>query len=280
MLFCHLSLLSVPFAPCDGGETVAKKERYVSLAPAVTEILFALGLDEEIVGVTTFCNYPPETAKKEKVGSFSDPSIEKIGSLQPTLIFATGLEQAIVVNRLKQLGFTVYVSDPATISNLLQEIRTIGRLIHKERSAKVLVDRLQRRIEDVDARVKQIPQQLRKKVLMEVWHTPLLVAGKESIVDELIRRAGGVNIAYDTPRAYSYFSAEKVIERNPDFIFTGHRDNVLDIMKKSAGWDRVNAVKENRVYSDISADILLRPGPRLIDALEQMHNRLYSDEKK
>ncbi|MBU2473395.1 MAG: cobalamin-binding protein [Candidatus Omnitrophica bacterium] len=255
-----------------------QRQRIISLAPATTEILFSLGLDEEIVGVTTFCNYPLAAEKKEKVGTFSQPNIEKILSLKPDLVLATGLEQAYIVGKLKQIGLKVYVSDPSTIGELMNSIKEIGHLTHRESEASVVVAGMEAKIRQISEKVKLIDQDKKPKVFIEIWHDPLMAAGQGSFVDELITLVGGINIAHDTPRAYSYFSPEQVIERNPDCIIFGYMsdpENQINI-KGRMGWDKIKAVKANHLYNDINPDLFLRPGPRLADGLEEIYERLYN----
>jgi len=254
------------------------EQRIISLAPATTEILFSLGLTEEIVGVSTFCNYPPAAMNKEKIGTFSQPDMEKILFLKPDIIFAAGLEQAVIVEKLRQLGLEVYVSDPSSMAELFQSISDIGALTHREEEARRLIDTMKSRIETIKRYVRHIPQDRRPKVFIEVWHSPLISVGRASFVDELISLAGGINIASDSPRAYSYFSPEQVIGRNPDYIILGHRseDADLDAVKNRLGWNGLAAVRNNCVYNDINPDLFLRPGPRLVDGLEEIHKRLYS----
>lgn len=272
ILFFSLLLACVTGLQC----AEQPKPRYVSLAPATTEILFALGLDEEIAAVSTYCNYPPAAVKKEKIGTFSEPSIEKILSLKPTLVFATGLEQAQTVERLRQMGVPVYVSDPATIEELFVSIKNIARAVHREKEAEIMLRQLRERVSAIREKGIKVPQAQRQKVFIEIWHEPLLTAGKGSFVDELIRLAGGINIAYDTLRPYSYFSPEQVIMRNPDCIILGHlqNPNPLETIRKRIGWSRLSAVKRARVYN-IDPDILLRPGPRIVDGLEALYRKVY-----
>ena len=265
------------FALYSLGSSEPKKLRIISLAPSTTEILFSLGLDDEIVGVTTFCNYPPQAIKKEKVGAFSNPNIEKIISLKPDLIFATGLEQAPTVERLKQLKLKVFISDPSSIEELLTSIIEIGKLTNREKQAEVLVGQMKAGIERMKTKIKLIPLEKRPKVFIEIWHDPLLTVGKDSFVDELISLAGGINIAYDSPRPYSYFSPEQVIKRNPDCIILGYmvNDEAMKTINNQFGWKEIKAVKNNAVYNDINPDLFLRPGPRLIEGLEKIHKKLY-----
>ncbi len=251
--------------------------RIISLTPATTEILFALGLDEEIVGVTVFCNYPVKATLKEKVGSFSSPDIEKILYLKPDIIFATGMEQAPQVSRLRKLGLKVCISDPANLEGLFGSISEIGSLTHREKEADKLISGMRARIEAVRSRASRVSPDKRLRVFLEIWQDPMISVGKKSFVNELIALSGGVNISGDLPKAYSYFSPEQVIRRDPQCIIIGHRvdDAELEAVKRRFGWDRVSAVTTGRIYADINPDIILRPGPRLAEGLESIQERLY-----
>ena len=259
------------------GCAVAAEPRYISLAPSTTEILFTLGLDEEIVGVSTYCNYPSQTKNKTKVGDFSRPNIEKIISLKPDYIFCTGLEQAPVIAQLRQLNFSVYVADPVSIAELFKTIKEIGEITHKTREASVLIENMESEIEEVAFKVKLIPQEDRVKVFVEIWHEPLMTAAKGSFVDELITLAGGINIAHNLIRPYCNFSVEKVINLNPQCIILAYMDSQapLKLVQQRFGWDKIDAVKNGRVFNDIDPDTLLRPGPRITKGLVEIYKRLY-----
>jgi len=251
--------------------------RYISLAPSTTEILFALGLDEEIVGVSSYCNYPETVKNKTKVGDFSNPNIEKIVSLQPDYIFCTGLEQAPAIAQLRALNFKVYVADPASFQELFESIKEIGELTKKTDKALSLIEVMKSQIDKVTSEVKLIPQEKREKVFLEIWHEPLMTAGRGSFVDELITLAGGINIAHDTIRPYSNYSPEKVISYNPACIIMAYMDKepALKLIKQRFGWDKIDAVKNGRIFNDISPDILLRPGPRITLGLNRLYEKLY-----
>lgn len=254
-----------------------KQQRIISLSPATTEILYRLGLDDEIVAVTTFCNYPPQAQKKERVGSFSQPNFEKIIMLKPDLILATGLEQASSVEKLRQLGLSIYVSDPANIEELFASLREIGSLTHREKEAMLLVNQMKAAVEAIKSRVAVVSRGEKPKVFIEIWHDPLMTAGKGSYVDELIRIAGGENIAFDAPRPYSYFSVEQVIECDPDYIILGYMSQLtpLSVYGERLGWKEITAVKNKRIYNDINPDLFFRPGPRLVEGLQAIHEKLY-----
>ncbi|MBL7070227.1 MAG: cobalamin-binding protein [Candidatus Omnitrophica bacterium] len=253
------------------------RPRYVSLAPSVTEILFALGLGDEVVGVSSYCDYPQEAQDKEKVGDFSRPSVEKIVSLRPDYIFSTGLEQAPIVEQLRQLNLKVFVSDPSSLKELYDSIIDIGKITQKDAEAQVLLSTMQKQIQSVSQMVKDVPLGQRPKVFIEIWYDPLTTAGRGSFIDELVRVAGGINIASDTKRPYSSFSVEEVIRRDPDYIILAYmaQKNPQNLFAERFGWSEVTAVKNNQVYNDINPNILLRPGPRVVLGINEIHKRLY-----
>jgi len=251
--------------------------RYISLAPSTTEILFALGLDQEIVGVSSYCDYPAQAKHKTKVGNFSEPNIEKIISLKPDYIFCTGLEQEPVIARLRQFNLNVYVADPVNIEELFKTIKEIGGLTHRVEEAGALIGKLKMEVEAVTSQAGLIPLNKRIKVYIEIWHEPLMTAAKGSIVDELITLAGGINIAHGLIRPYCNFSAEKIVSSNPQCIILGYMDKErpLKLIKQRFGWDKIEAVKNNRVFNDIDPDLLFRPGPRITKGLREIYKRLY-----
>ena len=254
-----------------------KKSRYISLAPSTTEILFALGLADNIAGVSSFCNYPEEARGKPKVGNFSSPNIEKILSLKPDYIFCTGLEQAQTVQELRRLELNVYVSDPSGIEELFDSIGKIGKITAKEKEAGELIHKMRDNIAAVSEKVRLIPQDKRVKVFMEIWHEPLMTAGRGSFVDELITLAGGINVAHEVVRPYCNYSAEKVVDFNPQVIILAYMDkqSPLKLVENRFGWKQIDAVKNKRVFNDIDPDTLLRPGPRVSEGVKELYKKFY-----
>ena len=251
--------------------------RYMSLAPSTTEILFALGLDKEIVGVSSYCDYPPEAVKKEKVGSFSQPNIEKILSLKPDYIFCTGIEQANIVVQLRKLNLNVFVAEPQNLDQLFASIKEMGLITNRVKEAENIIMKMKQDIKEVSLKVALIPQEKRPRVFFEVWHDPLMTAGKGSLIDEMLTTAGGINIASDINRPYSIFSAEEVIKRDPDCIIISYMDknNPVDSVGRRFGWERIKAVKNKRIYNDIDQGFLLHPGPRTTQGIKEIYKRLY-----
>ena len=271
------AILAGPAAAAHAPED--EKLRVISLAPSSTEILFALGLDDEIVGVSQYCDYPEGVLTKERVGTFSRPDIEKIISLKPDVIFCTSLEQAPAVTRLRQLGFRICVSDPSTMEGLFASIDEIGGLVNKKDAARSLIDGMKAGIKGVADKVASVPETKRPKVYIEFWNKPIMTAGKGTLIDELITLAGGINIAADSGSRYSGYSPEDVVKHNPDCIIMSYMayPGILDALKARFGWGDIAAIKNGRVYNDIDPDIILRAGPRSVKGLIEMHKRFYPD---
>ncbi|HOW27690.1 MAG TPA: cobalamin-binding protein [Elusimicrobiota bacterium] len=250
--------------------------RVVSLAPSTTEILFALGLDREIVGVSRLCQYPPRAVSKPKIGDFSNPSLERILSLKPDYVFCTGIEQARVAEKLKQLGCPVVVSSPENFGELFDSITGIGRRVGREREAAELIAGMKAKIDRVSDRSRSRGEGVRPRVFVEIWHSPLMTAGNGSFIDELITLAGGQNVAGDIGKAYGNISPEQVIRRDPEVIVLTYMEGKgsVDPVKKRWGWSAVSAVRNGRVYGDIDPALLLIPGPRLADGLIELQKRI------
>ncbi len=262
---------------CSAVGFCAGSSGYVSLAPSTTEILFALGLEERISGVSSYCNYPPRAAEKTRVGDFSHPNLEVILALKPEYIFCTGLEQAPTVARLKALGFRVYCADPSGVEELLKTVREIGAITKKEKRALEIIAEIRAGIAEASEKTDLIPEDKRVKVFLEIWHDPLMTAGKGSFVDELIKLAGGINIAHGVRRPYCNFSAEQVAAMDPNCIILAYMDerNAAGIMETRFGWENIKAVRNGRVFNDLNPDLILRPGPRVAEGVRELQKRMY-----
>lgn len=245
---------------------------YVSLCPATTEILFALGAGAEVKGVSKYCNYPPEVRSRQIVGDFSQPNMEKILALKPDIVFCTGLEQSPSIGLLRRHGLSVCVSDPRNLGELYASIEEIGAAVGRKNEAQAMITAMcssVRRAQEIARR-----HTTRPKIFFEIWHDPLMTAGKGSFIDELIAIAGGINICSATPRPFSRVSEETVLQANPDVIILPPAIPT-DRVKKRFCWDTLAAVHANRVYNDIDEDLLLRPSPRLVEGLAQLQERIF-----
>jgi iron complex transport system substrate-binding protein len=254
-------------------------KRIVSLAPSNTEILFAVGAGDKVVGVTDYCNYPYnfsawiKAGNLTSVGGYWPSNIEAIVALKPDLVVAA-FAQEEVVNNLRGMGYKVLVLDPSDIDDVLKDIVLVGRATDRNIEAAILVNNLRHRIDAVVSRVTGATS--KPKVYREVYYDPLWSVGSESWEHELIEKAGGINIFADQNLKYFETSSEAIIKRNPDVIilplshgaeppFWGSFVQV----KARSGWDAISAVQNDRLYT-IDGDIISRPSPRIVDALEAL----------
>lgn len=255
-----------------GREVTIEKipQRIISLSPSNTEILFALGLGDKVVGVTNFCNYPPEAKKKEKIGGYSNPSLEKIIDLKPDLILASFGNPGKLIDQLQNLKLTVVGLNPKTIEDIFGSIELVGKITGEEEKASKLVKNLREKMERVTFITKNLTLKQKPRVLYIVWYKPLWTAGSGTFIDELIQKAGGVNIAGDLS-GWPKISLEVVIKKNPQIIIVGegHPRGLIKKVKAESTLSGTDAFKNNKIFT-IDADVVSRTGPRIIDALEKM----------
>jgi iron complex transport system substrate-binding protein len=249
----------------DLGRSVAIEgmpQRIVSLAPSNTEILFALGLGDKVVGVTDWCDYPPEALEREKVGAYDTPNIEKIAALNPDLILAAHGLPLEIIDALEDRALTVFGIKTTDLDDLLNDIRTVGKISGEEAAANVLTSEMADRIQAVVDKTKELEQ--RPRVFYVVWHDPLFTVGSETFIHELIEKAGGVNIFADVT-GYPVVSIEDVLARNPEVIITSlwsfewaRNENLLE---------DTDARQNGRVYQ-VDDNLVQRPAPRIVNGLE------------
>ena len=240
-------------------------ERIISLAPSNTEILFALGLGDKVVGITSWCDYPPEALNKEQVGEYDTPDIEKIVALNPDLILVSYGTSMEVINSMVGLGLTVFGIRSTDLDDVLNDIRTIGELTDKEIEAQALTSEMESRIQAITEQTAELEP--KPKVFYIVWgdeSSVLWTAGSDTFIHELIEKGGGVNICQNIT-GYSTISIEDVIARNPEVIITSELS--YDWAINSTDLAATNASQTDRVFT-CDDDIVQRPGPRLIDGLE------------
>ena len=246
----------------------APARRIVSLAPSNTESLFAMGAGELIVGATRFDDFPAAALAIPRVGGFADVDIERVLRLEPDLVLAAGFQSG-VVRRLRNLGLTVFVVEPRDTIEVLDRLQIFGRLVGRLEEARVLEASLRQRVGAVEERVRAINKRPRVFYMLS---RDLFTVGPGSFAHDLIERGGGQNIAADATIPYPQMSDEAVIARNPEVIFVGGHESAVDLeeLRRRPGWARVSAVASGRVVVLEDTDIMSRPGPRIVDALEIM----------
>lgn len=254
--------------------------RIVSLAPGITEILYALNLQDKIAGVTSFCNWPREAGQKPKIGGFINPSIEKIISLQPDLILATADgNRKNIVEQLERLGLTVYVTNPEDTKGMLTSIIHIGEITGSGKNARTLVDGLQKRLNSVAAK---ISGKRKPRIFFQIGLDPVITAGHGTLINEVIGLAGGINIAASDTARYPRYSAEGIMAGAPDIILFApmvHDREFIAVKNFWRNFKEIPAVKNDRIYP-IETDLISRASPRIIDAVERMTLIFYPELKR
>jgi iron complex transport system substrate-binding protein len=245
-------------------------ERIVSLAPGITEILYALNLEDKIVGVTSFCNWPARARQKPQVGGFINPSVETIVSLKPDLIIATADgNRRDTVRQLERIGLTVYVTNPSDMEGILTGILHLGKITAAEKEAKILVGGLKKRLHNIAA---QTRGKNKPRIFFQIGLDPVITAGGGTLISETITLAGGSNIAGADSARYPRYSSESIMAGSPDIILfapmTGDKEfaAVKNFWRKFPG---IPAVKNNKIYP-IETDLISRASPRIINAIEKM----------
>lgn len=256
--------------------TAGNPKRIVSLSPSNTEILFAIGAGDRVVGVTDYCDYPPEVIEKvrkgeiQRVGGYSTVNIERVLALKPDLVLASYGNGLATIETLRK--FTkVLAFDPKDIRGVERTILAIGKAVGNYENAEKLVEQMEERISKIKAK-----ERSGKKVVHIIWNDPIWVSGKETFIDEAISIAGGVN-AFNFS-GWRTVSVEDLIRANPDVIIVssgsgmgrGGKDVVYEWVISDSRLKSVNAVKNGKVFV-IDADIISRPGPRIVDAVEQVY---------
>jgi iron complex transport system substrate-binding protein len=244
--------------------------RVVSLAPSVTEVVFALGQDQKLKGVTQFSNYPPEAKNFPRVGSYVHLDVEKIVSLRPDLCLAIKDGNPIdAIRRLEGLNIPVYAVDPRNLDAVMEMISDIGNLLDAVRQAEMIIKDMKERIEKVKTLVSRIQE--RPKVFFQIGVAPIVSVGTQTFLHELITLAGGYNLTQGGV-SYPRMTVEQVLAMGPDvlIITSMTRGQSFDAVRAQwKRWESIPAVKNNRIYL-VDSDIVDRPSPRLVDGLEML----------
>lgn len=241
-------------------------ERVISLAPSNTEILFAIGAGDKVVGVTTYDDYPEEVLDIEKIGDFNGINLERIIELEPDLVINYGDGVTEENERLLEAGIQIAGFEPESLQEVYHTIARIGTITGHEQEAEVLVEDMMSKEAELAEKIEGLDK---KTVFYEIWHEPLMAAGPGSFVDELINLAGGENVAADADGEYPQFDLEQLIERNPQVYITANDlpEKTVESIKERPGYSEIEAIKNNRIYL-VDGNIISRPGPRIIEALE------------
>jgi iron complex transport system substrate-binding protein len=250
--------------------------RIVSLAPSITEMLFAMEAGEQLVGVTDFCDYPPEALKKPKVG-YSNPNLETLVALQPDLIIAPNdfLKPDVIV-KLEQLKIPVFILADQNVEGIFVHIQTLGRIVGHSSKADTVAMQLRQQVSVIQQRIKGMAP---VRMLYVLNSQPLITVGPGSFIDQVIRMAGGGNVAAKSATPYPRLSMEAVLQEDPEVLVfpVGKAEGISESEQQTwRQWFTMTAVKQGRLHQ-ISADWLNRPGPRIARGLAALAEILHPD---
>lgn len=261
----------------DAGKRIrvsARPQRVITLAPNLTEIVYAVGAGDRLVGNTTFCDYPQEAKQVAKVGDTLQPNIERIIALRPELILiSTASQLEIFTKQLDERGIAVFVTDPHDLEGVFRSIKTIGDLLGQQRQAETLVNNLRGRAAAVEEALKS---RTPVTVFYQVSPSPLWTAGRQSWITDLIQRAGGKSVTGEVEGEWMRYSDEAALASQPEAIIMATGGEKMEV---AAALQKSPAVLKKRVYG-INGDYLSRPGPRLIEGLEQIARALHPEAFK
>ena len=261
----------------DSGATVTLAQpatRIVSLAPANTEIAYAIGAGDKMVAGTSYDDYPEEAKSLPKIGDFANPSVEKIASFQPDLILAAGGIQDGLRSKFEKLGVQVYVVDPTTYEGVMASITEVGQLAGTSEEAQQVVDTMKQAQADVQGKVGSLDK---ATTFLEIYSKPLMTAGSGTFIDDMITIAGGQNIGAEAGSGFPNFSTEVLVQKDPVVYVadSGSMSEPGDISKR-AGFSELTAVKDGRVYV-IDDNLIARPGPRLAQGLQELAKMIHPE---
>ena len=252
-------------------------QRIVSLAPSLTETVYALGVQDRLVGDTDYCDYPSDAQKKTKVGGAINPSLEQVVALRPDLVLVTkGLNLIETVNTLDNLGISSYGTDPHTVQEIISSTERLAGVLGVPEAGATLGADLEHHLAELQQRLSGLPP---RRVLFIVWSDPLISVGKGTFIADAMRLAGATSIV-DSAQDWPHMSLEEVVRLQPEFLVfaASHSDgsqNDFDVLAKRPGWRGLDAVR-NRRFAVIS-DAVNRTAPRIVSAIEDLARQLHPE---
>lgn len=258
-----------------------RPQRIISLAPSVTEMLFAIGLEEKVVGVTTFADYPPSALRKEKIGSITEINIEKIVKLEPDLVIAAPINKMSAINKLKDIGIKVVGFKPRTINDTITVLKKLGKITGQREETRKIVTEMYIQLAEIKNMVEDhLKNHSRPKVFYEIWNNPLTTVGEDTFIDNMIKLAGGINIGAKANGAWPQYSLEKLLLENPGVYISSphsapHRVSV-GAVKNRDEFRTIKAIKNNRIYI-VDQDIISRASPRIVKGLKILVKAIFPE---
>ena len=258
----------------------AEVSRVVSLAPNLTEIVYALGEESLLAGDTDYCDYPPEAARKPHVGGPLNPNLEEIAALKPDLVLATkSMNRRETVDALDRIGFPVYVTDPHSVEEMMASVEHLGTALGAEEAAATIAGELRNRLADLERRLAALPQRAPRRVLFVVWTDPLISIGRDTFLADALRLAGGRSVV-DTAADWPRVSLEEMVRLQPEVVafasaHAADTQREIETLRARPGWRDLEAVRNDHIV--LVSEAINRPAPRIVDAIEQLARAFHPD---
>lgn len=253
-------------------------KRIVSISPAETEALFALGLDQQIVGVSEYDNYPEGVKSKARIGGVSKPDVEAVVALRPDVVFTGISSSEALVKELRAAGIPIFKTTPKTIDDVISNIELYGKITNRQAEAKQVTDHMREQVKSVTDAVASLTPEQKKKVYIEF--SPGWTVGKGEFMDEMITLSGGTNIAGNTT-GWHEINEEAIVAADPDVILYSKQsmdattNQTLDqIIRARSGWNKIKAIQNNQLFG-LDDDLVSRPGPRVTDGMVEIAHAIY-----
>ena len=252
-------------------------ERIVSLAPSLTETVYTLGLQDRLVGDTDYCDYPADAAKKHKVGGAINPNMEEIAALKPDLVLVVkSLNRLETVHALEQLGIPAYSTDPHTVQDVVASMKRLAGILGVGDAGAALGQKLESRLVAMHERLKGVRP---SRVLFVVWTEPLMSIGRKTFIADVLEHAGATSVV-ESKQDWPQFSLEEAVRLQPEYVIfaSNHSEDVkndLEALALKPGWSAMRAIKERKIA--IVSDAINRPGPRIVDAVEELARQLHPE---
>jgi len=251
--------------------------RIVSLAPSLTETVYALGLQDKLVGDTEYCDYPPDAAKKHKVGGAINPNMEEIAALRPDVVLVVkSLNRLETVRALEQLGIPVYSTDPHSVIGVIESMKRLSEVLGAGETGAKLERTLRERLAAIQAKLRDSTP---KRVFFVVWTEPLQSIGKKTFIADLLTYSGATSVV-ESQQDWPKFSLEEAVRLQPEYLVfaSSHSDNVkndVETLAVKPGWSAMEAIKQRKIA--VVSDAINRPGPRIVDAVEELARQIHPE---
>ena len=251
-------------------------QRIVSLSPSTTEILFALGAGDRVVGATNYCDYPEEAKKVEKIGDYDEPNMELIRKVQPDVVLAGHVKEE-TAEALEKMGIPVFFFSSRRRHTRYHSIKLVGQVTGTAAEAEAIVNGMKSKIAEIQTKYKD---KEKPRVFYLVWKDPLFTAGSKTFINDVIKAAGGINVA-EKVEGWANYSAEEMIKDNPDMLIAALHSTDEGMTKEDLSGDRLfsllECVKQGKVHIMPDDNIISRPGPRIVQAIEDMSKVLHGE---